>query len=124
MSDSMYILEESKSTMFDFFAFLNAVQKIDNYKDIGIKHEFQYDDKISGVETKIEKVSVGTKDELVGYDVTDVLKYYFEDGSFVAVRPSGTEPKCKVYFSIKDVTYEAAKVKNDNYHKYMAELLK
>ena len=74
---------------------------------------------------KERKIHIGNEvSELVGYDVTDVLKYYFEDGSFVAVRPSGTEPKCKVYFSIKDVTYEAAKVKNDNYHKYMAELLK
>ena len=74
---------------------------------------------------KERKIHIGNEvSELVGYDVTDVLKYYFEDGSFVAVRPSGTEPKCKVYFSIKDVTYEATKVKNDNYHKYMAELLK
>lgn len=61
---------------------------------------------------------------LVGFDVTDVLKYYFEDGSFIAVRPSGTEPKCKVYFSIKDQTYELAKAKNDRYHEFMAELLK
>ena len=61
---------------------------------------------------------------LVGFDATDVLKYYFEDGSFIAVRPSGTEPKCKVYFSIKDQTYELAKAKNDRYHEFMAELLK
>ena len=47
MSDCYYILEKNNNLMFDFFAFLNAVQKIDNYKDIGIKHDFQYDDKIS-----------------------------------------------------------------------------
>ncbi len=31
---------------------------------------------------------------------SDVLRYTFEDDSFVAVRPSGTEPKCKVYYCI------------------------
>ncbi len=31
---------------------------------------------------------------------SDVLKYRFADGSWIAVRPSGTEPKIKVYYSI------------------------
>lgn len=66
----------------------------------------------------------GTSKDLVGFDVADVLKYYFEDGSFIAIRPSGTEPKCKVYFSIKDETYEAAKAKDARYHEVMSELLK
>ncbi len=30
----------------------------------------------------------------------NVLKYVFEDGSWSAVRPSGTEPKLKVYYSV------------------------
>ena len=33
---------------------------------------------------------------------SDVLKYIFDDGSWVAVRPSGTEPKIKIYYSIKE----------------------
>jgi phosphoglucomutase len=32
---------------------------------------------------------------------SNVLKYLLEDGSWIAVRPSGTEPKIKVYYSIK-----------------------
>lgn len=32
----------------------------------------------------------------------NVLKYIFSDGSWMAVRPSGTEPKIKVYYSIVD----------------------
>ena len=31
--------------------------------------------------------------------VLDVIKYELEDGSWVAIRPSGTEPKLKVYYS-------------------------
>lgn len=33
--------------------------------------------------------------------VSDVLKYLYEDGSWLAVRPSGTEPKLKAYLSAK-----------------------
>ena len=74
---------------------------------------------------KLRKIyEAGKETDLVGFDVTDVLKYYFEDGSFLAVRPSGTEPKCKVYFSMKDKSYEDAKAKNAIFHDYMANLLK
>ena len=31
----------------------------------------------------------------------NVLKYVLNDGSWIAVRPSGTEPKIKIYYSIK-----------------------
>ncbi len=36
-----------------------------------------------------------------GFISSNVLLYTFEDGGFVAVRPSGTEPKCKFYFCIR-----------------------
>ncbi len=32
---------------------------------------------------------------------SNVLKYILTDGSWIAVRPSGTEPKIKIYYSIK-----------------------
>lgn len=41
------------------------------------------------------------KDE-TGNPKSNVLKYYFDDGSWYAVRPSGTEPKIKVYIYSKD----------------------
>ncbi len=42
---------------------------------------------------------------------SNVLRFNFEDGSFVAVRPSGTEPKCKVYYCISGKTREEAEQK-------------
>ncbi|NJB06927.1 phospho-sugar mutase, partial [Clostridioides difficile] len=32
---------------------------------------------------------------------SDVLKYFLEDESWVAIRPSGTEPKLKFYIAVK-----------------------
>ena len=42
---------------------------------------------------------------------SDVLKYVLEDGSWIAARPSGTEPKIKFYYSIKAVDEAAAQEK-------------
>lgn len=41
----------------------------------------------------------------------NVLKFVFNDGSWLAVRPSGTEPKIKVYYSIVDENKKAASVR-------------
>lgn len=41
----------------------------------------------------------------------NVLKYIFDDGSWMAVRPSGTEPKIKVYYSIVDENKENAQLR-------------
>ena len=35
-----------------------------------------------------------------GFGKSDTLRFVLEDGSFVAVRPSGTEPKCKYYYCV------------------------
>lgn len=42
---------------------------------------------------------------------SDVLKYTLEDGSWVAIRPSGTEPKIKFYIGVKADSKEAAETK-------------
>lgn len=43
----------------------------------------------------------------------NVLKYIFNDGSWMAIRPSGTEPKLKVYYSIQDASKENAHARLD-----------
>ena len=44
----------------------------------------------------------------------NVLKYTFTDGSWIAIRPSGTEPKLKVYYSMCGETKEIATEKLEN----------
>ena len=36
-----------------------------------------------------------------GFPESDVLRFVFSDGCWVAVRPSGTEPKCKFYYCVR-----------------------
>ena len=54
---------------------------------------------------------------------SNVLKYYLEDGSWIAARPSGTEPKCKFYFSIKGNDQKDAANKTNVFHKAMMEMI-
>ena len=42
---------------------------------------------------------------------SNVLKYVLSDGSWIAVRPSGTEPKIKIYYSIKGTDKDEAETK-------------
>ncbi|WP_129727581.1 phospho-sugar mutase [Ectobacillus funiculus] len=42
---------------------------------------------------------------------SNVLKYYLEDGSWICLRPSGTEPKVKFYFGVKGISVEDSEAK-------------
>jgi len=54
-----------------------------------------------------------TKDgeETILLPKSNVLKYIFEDGSWVCLRPSGTEPKVKFYFGVNSSSLEESKHK-------------
>jgi len=54
---------------------------------------------------------------------SDVLKLYFEDGTWLAVRPSGTEPKIKFYFAVNSKTQKDAKEKFDTFKNQLEEFL-
>ena len=62
------------------------------------------------------QTSIKTKDGVetpIDLPKSNVLKYYLEEGSWIAARPSGTEPKIKFYFSIKGKDAKEASEKTD-----------
>ncbi|WP_342041529.1 phospho-sugar mutase [Bacillus sp. OTU2372] len=50
-------------------------------------------------------------EESIELPKSNVLKYIFEDGSWVCLRPSGTEPKVKFYFGVNSASLAEGKQK-------------
>ncbi|OPJ65580.1 phospho-sugar mutase [Clostridium chromiireducens] len=56
----------------------------------------------------IEENTVNNTKTTIDLPKSNVLKYILEDGSYFVVRPSGTEPKMKVYLAVKSSSLENA----------------
>lgn len=56
---------------------------------------------------KVDRL-IDYSDGIEGLPPANVLKYIFENGSWLAVRPSGTEPKIKFYYCIRGNDRKAA----------------
>ncbi|RJS67240.1 phospho-sugar mutase [Priestia filamentosa] len=61
-----------------------------------------------GIRTNVEEHS---KEDII-LPKSNVLKFYLIDGSWFAIRPSGTEPKVKFYFGVKAESVEESEQKN------------
>ena len=64
-----------------------------------------------------QKRFVNDKIETINLPKSDLVKLYFENGSIISTRPSGTEPKCKFYFSTVEKSQKLAQTKNDELQK-------
>ena len=82
--------EEIKKMMSDFRN--NPVKELAGSKVVLVK-DFQ--------EQTVWDLVKDEKAEMTDIPKSNVLIYYTEDGTKVAIRPSGTEPKIKFYFSVK-----------------------
>ena len=72
---------------------------------------------------KIEKV-IDYNNGIDGLPKSNVLKMFLTDGITLVIRPSGTEPKIKVYISIKGESIETNDAKYDALIKEINEVLK
>lgn len=76
-----------------------------------------------------DKANFGIKkvnDYLHGIDdlpKEDVLKFFFSDGSWLAVRPSGTEPKIKFYLGVVSESKEENEAKLGNLEMFVHKLV-
>ena len=69
------------------------------------------------------KEIVDFKDGIRDLPKENVLKYIFDDGSWMAVRPSGTEPKIKVYYSIVDPDKSKAKARLEEIRQTISSII-
>lgn len=125
---------------------INLIDKLDSlYKQYGYRlntlHSFKFDgesgmykmqsimegfhknapDNFGGL--KVDTVLDYSKG-LDGLPKSDVLKYLLEGNSSVVVRPSGTEPKLKMYISISDKSMDVASQKEKVIAAELAEMMK
>ncbi len=70
---------------------VNPAKEFDIYKVSSVR------DYSKNVKTDIATGAVSE----IGSPLTNCVYYELENGSFICVRPSGTEPKLKIYFSVK-----------------------
>ena len=74
--------------------------------------------------SKAQKRLVDGTVEEIDTPKTNAVYYELEGGSFVCVRPSGTEPKLKVYYSIKGENEQSAFNKFESVKAEFEKLLK
>lgn len=91
--------EKIKAIMHDFRAELP--------KKIADEPIARIEDYLTQIETNLET----GEETAIELPKADVLKCFLEDGSWFALRPSGTEPKIKFYFSVKGESAEASERK-------------
>lgn len=60
--------------------------------------------------------------ELDNLPKADMIKFILDDDSWIAVRPSGTEPKIKVYYSIRSASEQQAKERMEANKKNFEEI--
>ncbi|WP_270276114.1 phospho-sugar mutase [Weissella confusa] len=105
-----YFVENTKSLT---FAGIDGADKIASLMN---KFRAETPAEFGGVKVaKVEDFSLQTETDKATGAVTpmtlpkaNVVKYWLTDGSWVAVRPSGTEPKIKFYVGTKGATAQAA----------------
>ncbi|WP_297817052.1 phospho-sugar mutase [uncultured Lactobacillus sp.] len=73
---------------------------------------------------KKETIEDGKVTPLEGFPESNVLKYFLDDETWVALRPSGTEPVIKAYVGVNRATIEEAEKAAEDYQTALAELLK
>lgn len=69
------------------------------------------------------KTSADGQTETIEFDKADVLKYYLDDGSWIAARPSGTEPKIKFYIGAVADTSDEVNQKVAAFEKTINQLI-
>ncbi|HGM1222075.1 TPA: phospho-sugar mutase [Clostridioides difficile] len=73
-------------------------------------------------DVKVDKI-LDYKDGVDDLPKSDVLKFLLEDGSWIAIRPSGTEPKIKFYFGANSDNQEDVEFKLNNLISYILNVV-
>lgn len=104
-----YVLDKNVSIKFDG---LNAMKEmnalVDSLKTKPVeKFDIYNVVAVRDYSGPVRRLADGTE-EPIDIPTTNAVYYELENGSFICVRPSGTEPKLKIYYSVRAKDAEAA----------------
>ena len=104
-----YVLDKNVSVKFDG---LNAMKEmnalVDSLKTKPVeKFDIYNVVAVRDYSKPVRRLADGTE-EPIDIPTTNAVYYELENGSFICVRPSGTEPKLKIYYSVRAKDEESA----------------
>lgn len=105
-----YCLNTLHSYYFEGIQGFEKMQNIMN-KLRNTKINFIVDKVVTSIEDyqkQIIKYSNGTEKDIVGLPKSNVLKFWLDEGISIVIRPSGTEPKLKLYLSVNSENKKSA----------------
>lgn len=119
-----YYVEKTISLVFD------GIQGAASIKKLMLKFREEAPSAFAGYAVEaVEDFSQSTKKyadgtiEKIDLPQADVLKYLLEDGSWIAIRPSGTEPKIKFYIGTQAETFNQAEEKRGQFEQVLDDLV-
>lgn len=70
-----------------------------------------------------KRVFMNGESETMDLPPSNVLKFFLEDGSWIAIRPSGTEPKVKFYLGVKGSSHEETNEKISRFEEAVSQFI-
>ena len=87
-----------------------------SFADVAVNYYEDYD-------AQLRQYISGESEKLV-LPTSNVLKFFLTDGSWIAIRPSGTEPKVKFYLGVKGNSHEETKEKIAKFEEVVQQFVK
>lgn len=125
-----YYMAQTVSVVYPGIEGMNTISKL----MVGFREGFKEHLQGLGLQNPLKKivdfktltqsdVKTGAVSEIEGVN-SDVLKYFFENGDWVCVRPSGTEPKIKFYYCVSAKTAQASEQNLESFKQIVSDFAK
>lgn len=121
-----YFAEKTVALTFD------GIEGAQEIKDLMVKFREETPSEFAGqkvvvaedYQASLRKDLENGTEETIQLPSSNVLKYILEDGTWIAVRPSGTEPKIKFYIGTQGISEEDAAEKCDRFEEAINAFIK
>ena len=126
-SQGISLLDQLEKLYKQFGHYSNYLKSYEFDGSAGFK---KMNDIMNSFRNKVSNIGEFKVDKVIDYSLgidnlpkSNVIKIYFVDGSTIVIRPSGTEPKLKIYVSLFGKDEQSNLEKKDKLFKYLEERL-